>query len=59
MRQPRIFIQAAKDILDVNDRIIDQFSHGDRQSPEGHHVDRDSAEIKHQSRNDDRQGDCR
>ena len=38
--------QAAKDVLHVDDRIVDEFADGNRQSSERHCIDRESGEMK-------------
>ena len=50
-----IFVESPKDILHIDDRIIDQFTEGHRQSPERHCIDRHPADRKDESRNNQRQ----
>ncbi len=42
-----VLAQPAEDVLDVDDRVIDQFADGDRDAAERHGVDRQSGEIEH------------
>ncbi len=51
-----VLAQAAKDILDVDHRIVDQFADGDREPAQRHSVDRQAHEPEHDRRREDRDG---
>ena len=51
--------QPAKDVLDVDDRVVDQLADRDRQAAQRHRVDRQPEPLEHQRRDDDRQRDRR
>ena len=54
--QSCVLIQATEDVFNIHNRIINQFSHRDRQPTQGHDIDRDAEPIENQSRDHDRQG---
>ena len=51
-----VLLQSAEDVLDIDDRIIDQFADGHRQAAQRHGVDRYPEIAEGQRRDDDRQG---
>src|SRR3954466_4963146 len=50
-----IFAQAAKNVFDINDGIIDDFADGDGESAEGECVERDAEAIEDHDRGEQRQ----
>ena len=54
-----VLLQAAEDVLDIDDRIIDQFTDGHRQAAERHRVDGYAEVTEGQRRDDDREGNRR
>ena len=60
-RASGILAQAAKDVLDVDDRIVHQFADGDGQAAQGHGVDADAGEFEDDEGDDkgERNGDQR
>ena len=51
-----VLAEPSENVLDVDDRIIHEFTDGDREPAERHRVDRHSEPLEDQARDDDREG---
>ena len=49
--------QSPDDVLDVDDRVVDDHPDGDHQPRQDHHVDRRAAQVEHEQGGDQRQRD--
>ena len=54
-RLPDVLAQASQDVLDVDDRVVDELADRDREPAEGHHVDREPPRPEHQQRHRERE----
>src|SRR5205085_4490920 len=52
-----VFAQATKDVLDIDDRIVDQFADRNGQSTKRHRVDRHAQPFENQRGDQNRKGD--
>ena len=52
-----VLAQPAEDVLDVDDRVVDQLADGDGQAAERHRVDRQAEQREHDRRDQDRERD--
>ena len=55
-RETAVFAEAAKDVLDVDDRVVDELADRHGQAAERHRVDRHSQPFEDQPRDHDREG---
>ena len=55
IRRVLVLAQPAEDVLDVDDRVVDQFADRHGQAAERHRVDRHAEPLEDQPRDDDRQ----
>ncbi len=54
-RQLRVFAEPAHDVLDVDDRVVDELANRNRQSTEAHAVERQAEPIERDHRREQRQ----
>ena len=54
-RERRVLAQAAHDVLDVDDRVVDEHADRDREAAERHRVERVAEVVEHERRGDQRQ----
>ncbi len=50
-----ILAQPSEDIFNIDDGVVDEFTRGDRQSPERHRIDRQPKCLENKSRHDNGQ----
>ena len=51
----RVLLQPAEDVLDVDDRVVDQAADGDREAAERHDVDRLTHPVEHEQADRERE----
>ena len=56
-RERRVLAQAAHDVLDVDDRVVDEHADRDREAAERHRVERVAEAGEHERRGDERQAE--
>ncbi len=54
-----VLAQPAKDVLDVDDRVVDDLADGDGEAPERQRVEREPQAVEHDDRPQQREGDRR
>ena len=57
LRQPRVLAEPARDVLDIDDRVVHERADGNRHPAEGHAVDRQSRRAQAGDRGEERQRD--
>ena len=52
-----VLAQAPKDVLDIDDRVVDEFADGDREAAERHRVDGQAHQLENDGGRQDRKRD--